>query len=105
MPWKGVTKMEEKRAFIYRALEGMESFTELCREFGISKKTGYKWKIRFLEKGLAGSAELFRKPGGNPNRIDEETICDIIRIKNDHPRLGCEEDLCNFLQTLPQAQR
>ena len=40
MPWREVTKMEEKRTFVYRALEGVESFTELCREFGISTKTG-----------------------------------------------------------------
>lgn len=101
MPWREVTKMEEKRTFVYRALEGVESFTELCREFGISTKTGYKWKARFLEKGLAGLSELSRKPAGNPNSTDEKTICDIIRIKNTRPRWGAKKIYAIFCRLYP----
>jgi transposase-like protein len=102
MQWKEVTKMQKKRSFVYRALEGVESFTELCREFGISTKAGYKWKARFLERGLAGLAELSRKPGGNPNHTDEKTICKIIRIKNNRPRWGAKKIYAVFCRLSPE---
>lgn len=104
MPWKEVTKMEEKRAFVYRSLEGVDSFTELCREYGISTKTGYKWQKRFLEKGLAGLEELSRKPGGNPNRVDEETVCEIIRIKTNRPNWGAKKIHAIFCRLYPQRK-
>jgi transposase-like protein len=41
--WKETDKMDEKKEFIFRCWNREETFTEICRKFGISTKTGYKW--------------------------------------------------------------
>jgi transposase len=51
MPWKECSAVEERLRFIARRLEG-ESMTDLCREFGISRKTGYKIFDRYKDHGL-----------------------------------------------------
>lgn len=54
MPWKEVSVMDERLRFVARILEG-EPMTDVCREFGISRKTGYKIVSRYREDG-AGRA-------------------------------------------------
>ena len=50
MPWKEVTAVNERMEFVARLKAG-ERMTDLCREFGISRKTGYKFERRFQEHG------------------------------------------------------
>jgi transposase InsO family protein len=64
------------------------NFRELCREYGISAKTGYKWKERFMAGGLGGLAEESRKPHGHSRELVEEVVCSIIRLKTAHPHWG-----------------
>jgi transposase len=71
MPWKECSVMEERLRFVARLLEG-ESMTDVCREFGISRKTGYKLFERYREEGpvaLAAARALCQPvagPGGKP---------------------------------------
>ena len=51
MPWKECNRMDERLKFVARLLEG-EKMAGLCREFGISRKTGYKIFNRYKELGL-----------------------------------------------------
>lgn len=51
MPWKEADKMSLKRKFILESFNNPGSFTELCTKYGITTKTGYKRKERFLEGG------------------------------------------------------
>lgn len=88
MPWQEVTKMEEKKAFIWRAFDRKENFSQLCKEFGISTKTGYKWKERFKKDGLSGLTDQSRRPKKHSNQLSEEVICKIIRIKTTKPNWG-----------------
>jgi|JI10StandDraft_1071094.scaffolds.fasta_scaffold183252_1 putative transposase len=88
MPWIEVTKMEEKKAFILRAFDRNENFSQLCKEFGISTKTGYKWKERFKKNGLAGLAEESRRPKKHSQQLSEQVVCKIVRIKQAKPRWG-----------------
>ena len=60
MPWKASSVMEERLRFVARLLDG-EAMTEVCREFGISRKTGYKIFDRYKEHGLEALATA---PGG-----------------------------------------
>ena len=50
MPWKASSVMEERLRFVARLLDG-ETMTDVCREFGISRKTGYKIFERYNEHG------------------------------------------------------
>jgi transposase len=67
--WKETDKMNEKKMFVFRCRNRGETFTEICRNFGISIKTGYKWLSRFKEQGAAGLADLSRVPKNNANKI------------------------------------
>lgn len=65
-----------------------DNFRQLCRDYGISAKTGYKWKERFLECGLQGMAELSRRPKGSPQGLEEAVVCEIVRLKHHHRHWG-----------------
>ena len=88
MPWKETEAMKEKRSFIEAMLKQNRPFVELCREYGISEKTGYKWRNRFLEQGYAGLAEGSRAPREHPNTIDGDTAAELIRLRLAHPTWG-----------------
>jgi len=88
MPWKETGVMNERTEFVLRALSDLESFGGLCEEYGISRKTGYKWKQRFFERGLDGLADRSRRPHRSPNELEEDTVCQIVRLKNAHPTWG-----------------
>ena len=79
--------MDQRKEFVLRA-HGCGNFRELCREFGISAKTGYKWYQRFLENGLSGLAEASRRPRSHPKELGEEVVCEIVRLKNAHRHWG-----------------
>lgn len=87
MPWKETNKMEQKEAFINEMLKNNKPFKHLCAEFGISEKTGHKWKNRFFEKGKAGLLDESKNPS-HPNTIDGDTAAELIRIKNAHVAWG-----------------
>ena len=87
MPWKETNKMEQKEAFINEMLKNNKPFKHLCAEFGISEKTGYKWKNRFFDKGKVGLLNESKNPS-HPNTIDGDTAAELIRIKNAHVAWG-----------------
>ena len=61
MPWKECSVMDEGLQFVARRIAG-ESMAELCREFGISRKTGYKIFDRYQECGIEGLTDRSRRP-------------------------------------------
>ena len=65
-----------------------ENFRQLCREYGISAKTGYKWKERFLAHGREGMMDESRRPKSSPAGLEEGVVCDIIRLKEKHRHWG-----------------
>ena len=82
--------MDQKTQFALKAIKG-GNFRSLCREYGISPTTGYKWKQRFLEEGLSGLEEKSRRPKTNPTELKEDVVCEIIRLKNLYPYWGPEK--------------
>jgi len=65
-----------------------DNFRKLCQEYGISAKTGYKWRKRFMERGAEGMEELSRKPRGHSEQLGDETVCEIVRLKHAHLHWG-----------------
>jgi helix-turn-helix protein len=61
MPWKESSVMDERLRFVARLLEG-EPMSHVCREFGISRKTGYKIFDRYKDHGLEGLTDRSRRP-------------------------------------------
>lgn len=93
MPWKEADLVDIKYEFILKSFNKDKTFTELCREYGISTKSGYKWKQRFLEGGLPALEEISRRPTSNGNKIPEEVSVELIRIKNLHKKWGASKIL------------
>jgi transposase InsO family protein len=96
MPFKGVDVMDIKKEFVLKSLDGRVVFTELCREYGISTKCGYKWRQRFLEEGYAGLEEHTRKPTSNSRSIPEPVSVELLRIKKLHPYWGAKKILAVY---------
>lgn len=88
MPWKETDKMEQKEMFIKEMLKAEKPFKHICDDFGISEKTGHKWKNRFYEQGKIGLVEQSRATHVHANEIDGDTAADLICIKNAHLAWG-----------------
>ena len=67
MPWKETSVESERLQFIERYCAGEETVAELCRRFGISRKTGYKLIDRYEAYGEGGLLDLSRAPHHHPN--------------------------------------
>lgn len=87
MPWKETYKMNQRIEFAMRAV-GCGNFAALCAEYGISRKTGYKWRERFVAHGLEGMEEESRRPHGHKESLEEAVVCRIVRLKQAHPHWG-----------------
>jgi len=88
MPWKEKNVVNLRNEFVIRSLEQRVIFQDLCREYGISRKTGYKWQKRFLEDGTQGIYDLSRKPKNCSFQLPGESVCEIIRFKLLHLKWG-----------------
>jgi putative transposase len=88
MPWKESNVVNVRKEFVLKALDNRVPFIVLCQEYGIAPKTGYKWKERFLAKGISGLHDQSRKPHSSPGQTNEDITCQLIRLKLAHTRWG-----------------
>ena len=88
MPWKETTTMSERKEFIREALKDETNISALCREYGISRKTGYKWLKRYREEGLGGLMDQSRRPEHSPNHTPPEVEQVIVEARQAHPAWG-----------------
>lgn len=88
MPWKETGVVNLRSEFVLESLGGKTPFEELCRKYGISRKTGYKWKERFLADGLGGLQDQSRRPRSSPSQAGEDVACEIVRLKLAHRSWG-----------------
>jgi transposase InsO family protein len=77
--------------------------TELCRQYQVSRKTGYKWVLRFLEGGMPALMDRSRVPDAHPAAIDEATIDAVLAMKKRYPSWGAKK-LRARLQTIEPAR-
>lgn len=87
MAWRTQDLMNQRIEFALRALS-TDNFRELCREYGISPRVGYKWAARFKEEGCGGMHDRSKRPKSSPEQLSEEVICQIVRLKEHHRRWG-----------------
>ena len=101
MPWKKNEPMEQRIEFALKAL-GSVNFRALCQEYGISPKTGYKWKERFVREGVEGMEERSRRPHRHAEQLGEEGVCEMVRLKLAHRNWGprkIDPLASNFIRT------
>ena len=87
VPWKECDKMSERIKFIARALDG-ERMTDLCKEFGISTKTGYKYLKRYKTEGISGLEEQPRIAKRVKHKLPQKIELLILEIKESYPSWG-----------------
>jgi putative transposase len=79
--------MDERLRFVARLLEG-EKMAVLCREFDISRKTGYKIFQRYQDCGLKGLTDRSRRPYRQANKLPFQIETLIVQLKREHPSWG-----------------
>jgi len=82
--------MEERLRFVAQLLEG-EAMTDVCRQFGISRKTGYKIFNRYKEHGLTALTDRSRRPVRYANQLPAQVESLIVRLKRDKPHWGARK--------------
>ena len=87
MPWRVTDVLNERMRFVIR-LESGERMVDLCREFGISRKTGYKFWNRFKNGGPTALGDFSRRPGSHPNQTPDEIRELVVLARRAHPTWG-----------------
>jgi len=90
MPWRETSVMEERLRFVARLLEG-EGMSDVCREFGISRKTGYKIFNRYKDDGLEALTDRSRRPVRYANQLPDPVEAMIVHLKKEKPHWGARK--------------
>ena len=86
MPWKVTDLMSQRYEFCHLALEPGTRISDLCREFGISRKTGHKWLKRYREGGELGDGS--RRPHHSPGRTAAAVEAQVVALQQEFPCWG-----------------
>jgi transposase InsO family protein len=87
MPWKEVTAVNERMQFVARLKAG-ERMSDLCQEFGISRKTGYKFEKRYEQHGPKGLYDFSRRPKTLARQVSPGIQTAILELKQEKPTWG-----------------
>ena len=93
--------MEERLRFVARLLDG-EGMSDLCREFGISRKTGYRISNRY-KRGVEALTDRSRRPARYANQLPEPVERMIVHLKKDKPHWGQGRSGNSLFSGLPET--
>lgn len=82
MPWQETRVTNERMRFIVALGNEEASMAALCRRFGISRRTGYKWLARWQSEGLTGLGDRSRAPKRHPNEVLPELVDRILQVRD-----------------------
>jgi putative transposase len=102
MPWRECKRMDERLRFVARLLEG-EKMAALCREFGISRPTGYKVFNRYKDLGLEGLLDRTRRPYRHANRLPFQVERTIVTLRQEHPTWGAVKIREKLIRDFPMV--
>lgn len=88
MPWREMSPMEQRADLVREFESGLFTMTELAAQYGISRKTGYKWVAAYEAQGVAGLADRSRRPHHSPHATAEDLVEALLAIRRRHPRWG-----------------
>jgi putative transposase len=102
MPWKECNVIDERLQFIARLRDG-DKMAELCREFGISRKTGYKILNRYNAVGLEGLTDRSRRPYRHANQLPKQIEDLIVSLKREKPTWGAPKIMERLARRYPDV--
>lgn len=88
MPWKIQSAIGERWRLVKSLLRNEQSVKYWCAVFGISRKTAYKWKARFLVQGCQGLSDCSRRPRKSPAQLRKRGVQQIRRLRQKYPSWG-----------------
>ncbi len=91
MPWKIISLVQGRSRLVKLMLQAQTPVAALCRQLGISRKTAYKWKARFLRLGGRGLRDRPRRPKPSPRRAGRGWMRRVRRLRRRHPRWGAKK--------------
>jgi len=96
MPWKIQSPVGERWRLVKALLRNEQSVKHWCRIFGISRKTAYKWKARFMAQGRQALNNRSRRPRQNLRRLRTPWIQRIRSLRQKHPSWGPKKIRASF---------
>ena len=88
MPWQETCVRNERTRFVVDWERKLESMVELCRRYGVSRRTGYKWLQRYQQQGWAGWEDRSRAPRRHPHQTAAAMEQQILALRAQHTRCG-----------------
>jgi len=95
--------MSSKIEFVEKATKPKANVSALCREYGISRQTGYKLLRRFKLRGYDGLEEESRRPKTTPLATAEDVIAAVLAVRKRHPRWGAKKLMVVLRRSLGEA--
>lgn len=88
MPWQTTGAVKERAKFVIAYESRLYSMSELCRQYGISRETGYTWWNRYRDEGLPGLEDRSHAPQRIPRRLDATLEDLLVAVRKAHPSWG-----------------
>jgi putative transposase len=103
MPWKVHCLLEARQRFVQAAGRRIYSVAQLCRQFGISRKTGFKWLTRFRSQGGPGLSDRSRRPHRSPERTATRWLKEIDQVRQRRPCWGAKKIYAHLRRKHPRT--
>ncbi len=91
MPWREMSPMEQRLEFIPEYDTELFTMTELAAQYGVSRKTAYKWLARYEAQGELGMLDRSRRPHQHPHATDPKVMALLLSLRKRHPRWGAKK--------------
>jgi putative transposase len=88
MPWRETSPMEQRLELVREYESRLFTMTELAVQYGISRKTGYKWVAEYEAGGMLALQDRSRRPHQSPHAIAPELVDAVLEVRRRHPRWG-----------------
>jgi putative transposase len=101
MAWKECSRVDQRVLLVSEFMKGEQQMAELCRSFGVSRKTAYKWVARYRANGPAGLADRSRAPLTHATRVAPVVLEALLEARRTHPHWGARKVLAWLARKQP----
>lgn len=102
MVWKEWSRMDERMLLVSEYLKGEQPMAAVCRQFGVSRKTAYKWLTRYNDDGPSGLDDRSRAPHSHPNRVEPLVVEALLQARRAHEHWGARKILAWLARKQPE---
>jgi len=103
MPWRETSPMEQRLEFVREYETELFTMTELAAQYGISRKTGYKWLEQYDAAGALGLRDRSRRPHHSPHATEPDVVEVLVALRRRHPRWGARKLLAVAARRHPRT--